>query len=135
MYTCQNCGNKIEKDKKKIHDLQECKGFKGLDPPGEDTVFAIDLFNELNKETNTFEEDEKLAKKLQEEYNKDFLEKDEEIAKKWNKELNKRLYEKKKENKKKINDNHNEVENRDLNFFNKDIKEKDNNKVKEDKKY
>ena len=63
------------------------------------------------------------------------MEKDEEIAKKWNKELNKRLYEKKKENKKKINDNHNEVENRDLNFFNKDIKEKDNNKVKEDKKY
>ena len=41
MYTCQNCGNKIQKDKKKIHDLQECKGFKGLDPPGEDTVFAI----------------------------------------------------------------------------------------------
>ena len=37
--------------------------------------------------------------------------------------------------KKKINDNHNEVENKDLNFFNKDIKEKDNNKVKEDKKY
>ena len=64
MYTCQNCGNKIEKDKKKIHDLQEFKGFKGLDPHGEDTVFAIDLFNELNKETNTFEEDEKLAKKL-----------------------------------------------------------------------
>ena len=95
MYTCQNCGNKIEKDKKKIHDLQECKEFKGLDPPGEDTVFAIDFFNKLNK----------------------------------------RLYEKKKENKKKINDNHNEVENRDLNFFNKDIKEKDNNKVKEDKKY
>ena len=88
MYTCQNCGNKIEKDKKKIHDLQECKGFKGLDPPGEDTVFATDFFNELNKETNTFEEDEKLAKKLQEEYNKDFLEKDEEIAKKLDKELN-----------------------------------------------
>ena len=96
MYTCQNCGNKIEKDKKKIHDLQECKGFKGLDPPGEDTVFAIDFFNELNKETNTFEEDEKLAKKLQEEYNKDFLEKDEEIAKKLDKELNQRFFEEKK---------------------------------------
>ena len=64
MYTCKNCGNKIEKEKKKIHDLQECKGFEGLDPPGEDTVFAMDYFNELNKETNTLEEDEKLAKKL-----------------------------------------------------------------------
>ena len=59
--------NKIEKEKKKIHDVQECKGFEGLDPPGEDTVFAIDFFNELNKETNSFEEDEKLPKKLQEE--------------------------------------------------------------------
>ena len=46
------------------HEFQECKGFKGIDPPGEDTVFAIDFFNELNKETNIFEEDEKLAKKL-----------------------------------------------------------------------
>jgi hypothetical protein len=36
MYTCENCGNKIQIDKKKIHELQECKGFKGLDPPGED---------------------------------------------------------------------------------------------------
>jgi hypothetical protein len=134
MYTCKNCGNKIEKEKKNIHDVQECKGFEGLDPPGEDTVFAMDYFNELNKETNTLEEDEKLAKKLQEEYNKDFLEKDEEIAKKLDKELNKRFFEKKKVKIEKINDNHNEVENRDLNFFNKDIKEKDNNKVKEDKK-
>ena len=62
------------------------------------------------------------------------MEKDEEIAKKLNKELNQRFFEKKKVKIKKINDNHNEVENRDLNFFNKDIKEKDNNKVKEDKK-
>ena len=37
-----------------------------------------------------------LLKKLQEEYNKDFLEKDEEIAKKLNKELNQRLKEKRK---------------------------------------
>ena len=64
MYICENCGNKIQIDKKKDHEFQECKGFKGLDPHGEDTVFAIDLFNELNKETNTLEEDEKLAKKL-----------------------------------------------------------------------
>ena len=62
------------------------------------------------------------------------MEKDEEIAKKLDKELNKRFFEKKKVKIEKINDNHNEVENRDLNFFNKDIKEKDNNKVKEDKK-
>ena len=63
MYTCENCGNKIQKIKKN-HEFQECKGFKGLDPPGEDTVFAMNYFNELNKETNIFEEDEKLAKKL-----------------------------------------------------------------------
>ena len=134
MYTCQNCGNKIEKDKKKIHDLQECKGFKGLDPPGEDTVFAIDF---VKKETNMFEEDEKLAKKLQEQCDIEdyFLEKDEEIAKKLDKELNKRLYEKKKVKIEKINDNENEIENRDLDSLDEDIKEKDNNEVKEDKKY
>ena len=65
------------------------------------------------------------------------MEKDEEIAKKLDKELNQRFFEKKKVKIKIINDNHNEVENMvlNLNFFNKNIKEKDNNKVKEDKKY
>ena len=31
MYICENCGNKIQIDKKKDHEFQECKGFKGLD--------------------------------------------------------------------------------------------------------
>ena len=64
------------------------------------------------------------------------MEKDEEIAKKLDKELNQRFFEKKKENRKKINDNHHEIQpDLNLDFFNNDLKERDNNKVKEIKKY
>ena len=70
MIKCKACGIQYPKSRKIYHDFQECRGYSGLDAPGEDTIYAQDLFNQEKKEELTIiERDEEFAKKLQEKYN------------------------------------------------------------------
>ena len=66
MIKCIVCGKQYLKENEKYHEFQECKGYDGLDP-GEETIFALDFFN---REEEMLENDEKLAKQLQEEEDK-----------------------------------------------------------------
>ena len=72
MIKCKECGIEYPKSRKIYHEYQECKGYCGLDDPGEDTIYARDLWKqEINDESNICKNDEEYAKQLQEEYNEE----------------------------------------------------------------